>query len=339
MKETESEETPLNQSKSCFGSKHQKHRLKKKLCNIFPNSPTRRRKAELIESLARSPKTSKALAKKGVLISEEESNDNKINKQIVDNLKSSFKILKSQSAGTMNENVRYAYRTGIKLVTIGCKQQRSLRKVSKKLDIRPAIVSSVVKSFEASPEPSAWINVSRSSKCNKLTDEAKAVIKKFWHENSRPTGDKRDIVRQRKGVKEYNEHPKQLLEKTQTEIYLDFCNSGTNIKCSQRRFEAERPFNVKPATRADRNSCMCRKHVEIHKVFKDFMRLRKSVSEEFTSENELPMYTRLTEMIEETLCKRNDEDKYHDLKCIKRECEICGVFKIKFSDYELREDG
>ena len=83
---------------------------------------------------------------------------------------------------------------------------------------------------------------------------------------------------------------------------------------------------------------MCRKHVEIRKVLKDFMRLRKNISEEFTSENELPMYTRLTEMIDEALCKKNDEEKYHDLKFIKRECEICGVSQIKFSDHENRED-
>ena len=100
-------------------------------------------------------------------------------------------------------------------------------------------MSSVAKSFEAPPEASAWINESRSSKCNKLIDEAEAVIKRFLHEKSRPTGNKRDIVKQRKGVKKYTEHLKQLLEKT---IYLEFCDSGTNIKCSQRRFEAEKPF-------------------------------------------------------------------------------------------------
>ena len=47
----------------------------------------------------------------------------------------------------------------------------------------------------------------------------------FWHEKSRPAGDKQDIVRQRMGLKNHIQHPKQILGKTQTELYLDFCKS------------------------------------------------------------------------------------------------------------------
>ena len=60
----EDEYTLEIENKSSFQSKHQKFRLKKKLNKIIPVSPTRSKKVELIESLAKSFKTSKVLAKK-----------------------------------------------------------------------------------------------------------------------------------------------------------------------------------------------------------------------------------------------------------------------------------
>ena len=90
----EDECTPEVKNKSSFQSKHQKFRLKKKLNKIIPVSPKRSRKVELIESLAKSPQTSKVLAKKGFMLTDEEVNDNKVDKIIVDNLKDSIKLLK-----------------------------------------------------------------------------------------------------------------------------------------------------------------------------------------------------------------------------------------------------
>ena len=91
---TEDEYNPEVKNKSSFQAKHQKFRLKKKLNKITPVSPTRSRKVELIESLAESPKMSTVLAKKGFMLTDEEVNDNKVNKIIVDNLKDSIKLLK-----------------------------------------------------------------------------------------------------------------------------------------------------------------------------------------------------------------------------------------------------
>ena len=214
----EDEYTPEVKNKSSFQSKHQKFRLKKKLNKIIPVSPTRSRKVELIESFAKSPKTLKVLAEKGFMLTDEEVNDNEVNKIIVDNLKDSVKLLKSQSAGTMKEIVRKAYRTGLKMATLGCKEQKAMKKVSKRSEVRPSIVSDVIKSFQEVPDPTAWLSESRNSKSNKLTEESTESIRKFWHANSRPTGDKRDVVRKRIGLKQYTQHPRQILEKTQTEL-------------------------------------------------------------------------------------------------------------------------
>ena len=89
------------------------------------------------------------------MLTNEEVNDNKVNKIIVDNLKGSIKLLKSQSAGTMKENIRKAYRTGLKMATLGCKDKKCMKKVSKRSEVRPSIVSDVIKSFKEAPDSTA----------------------------------------------------------------------------------------------------------------------------------------------------------------------------------------
>ena len=211
--------------------------------------------------------------------------------------------------------------------------------MSKRLEVRPSIVSDLVKSFQEAPDPTAWLSESRNSKSNKLTEESRESIRKFWHANSRPTGDKQDVVRKHIGLKQYTQHPRQILEEIQTELYLEFCKSGSGVKCSQSLFEKEKPYYVKTATRSDRNSCLCRKHVEIHKVFKDFMKLRKKFVKENPTENSLPCYERLTELVEETLCERPNGQKFHNLSCVMCLCDKCGIKKLKFSDQEISQDG
>ena len=137
----------------------------------------------------------------------------------------------------MKEIVRKAYRTGLKMATLGCKEQKSMKKVSKSLEVRPSIVSDVIKSFQEARDSTAWLSESRNLKSTKLTEESRESIRKFWHANSRPTGDKRDVVRKRIGLKQYTQHPRQILEKTQTELFLEFCKSGSGVKCSQSLFE------------------------------------------------------------------------------------------------------
>ena len=140
-------------------------------------------------------------------------------------------------------------------------------------------MSNVLKSFEASPDPSSRLSDfnMRSQRKDKLDHTITEAIRKFWHKKSRPTGEKRDIIRKTTGVKCYEKHPRQMSEKTQTELYFDICKEEPTLKCSQASFKKLKPFHVKTATKSDRNTCLCRKHVEIHKVFKDFITSRKKI--------------------------------------------------------------
>ena len=66
----------------------------------------------------------------------------------------------------------------------------------------------------------------------------------FWisPESSRPTGNKKDIKRMRTGPKMYISHAIHLLEKTQTEVFLDFQRKHPNVNMSQRMYESCKPF-------------------------------------------------------------------------------------------------
>ena len=68
-------------------------------------------------------------------------------------------------------------------------------------------------------------------------------------------GNKKDIMRKGIAPKTFVFHPKQILEKTQTEAFLQFKHDNSGIKMGQRIFEKCKPFYVIAPRRQDRNTC------------------------------------------------------------------------------------
>ena len=81
-------------------------------------------------------------------------------------------------------------------------------------------------------------------------------------------------MKKRTGKQQYVHHAKHVLEKTQTEAFLEFQHLHPEVKVKQRKFESLKPFFVKQATERDRRSCLCRKHVETKIVFDACMKFR-----------------------------------------------------------------
>ena len=158
---------------------------------------------------------------------------------------------------------------------------------------------------------------------------------------ARPTGDKKDMMKKRTGKQQYIYHARHVLEKTQTEAYLEFCEMHPEIKIKQRKFESLKPFFVKQAKERDRKSCLCRKHVEGKIVFTDCMKFRKSAVKETSADDPspAPIIKTLTEATEMTLCPKEDGKDFHNLKCIQRECDQCGVDKLQLMPEEISEEG
>ena len=167
----------------------------------------------------------------------------------------------------MNNDLLNSYQLG---VAASCSNLKTVSKcqAAKRLGIRPSMVTKTLKSFCQAPDPLSWFSSEQCRKKNRkcsLSIEHQETIKEFWHSKSRATGDKCDI-RKCIGYKTYLSRPRQILEKTQTEIYNDFIVEHSEVKVSQRCFE-----KLRPATKKDRMSCLCCIHVEANMVFKAFM--------------------------------------------------------------------
>ncbi|XP_071153191.1 uncharacterized protein [Mytilus edulis] len=125
---------------------------------------------------------------------------------------------------------------------------------------------------------------------------------------------------------------KHVLEKTQTEVYISFKEKYPDLKISQRLFERLKPYFVVPVRPCDRETCCCRYHVEARYLFKSCMDFRKKItpfSEHF------PIFTHLTDLTNHALCPKTDGQEYHQLKCVERRCDDCGVNKLHLLEDEL----
>lgn len=149
-----------------------------------------------------------------------------------------------------------------------------------------------------------------------------------------PSANKNDFKRVRIGPKSYASHMKYILEKTQTEVYLEFKDKVPHIKISQRLFEKIKPYFVIPARPRDRETC-CKYHVEARFLFKSCMEYRKHTT---PNNNEFPVFEHLCDLLNCTLCPKNQGQDFHNLDCIERNCPQCGVLKFKLSENELSCD-
>ena len=112
-----------------------------------------------------------------------------------------------------------------------------------------------------------------------------------------------DIVRKRIACNTFVSHAKHILEKTQTEAYLEFKDKRPEIKMGQRTFEKCKPFYVIAPRSQDRNTCCCRSQVEMRMVFASCMNfLRKTLlTSHDACDNQFSVYKHLTDLVEETL--------------------------------------
>ena len=69
-----------------------------------------------------------------------------------------------------------------------------------------------------------WPDSSRKAINDTVSQEIKEMAYKFWAspESSRPSPNKKDVIRERVAGNTYIVHEKQLLEKSQSEVYIKF---------------------------------------------------------------------------------------------------------------------
>ena len=164
-----------------------------------------------------------------------------------------------------------------------------------------------------SGEKRSWLDLKRKTAGDTISTEHKQLIFNFWsYEASRPKGDKSDVIRKRTAKRQHIEHAKHVLEKMQTDAFLEFQAQYLELKIKQSKFES-----LKSAKEKDRRFCLCRKHLKMQTVFKDCMKFRKAVSSRNGTDPELRQT--LSEAVNLTLCAKPEGYSYHKLKCLKRE--------------------
>ena len=122
-----------------------------------------------------------------------------------------------------------------------------------------------------------------------------------------------------------------VLDKTQTEVYLEFSKCHPEIKVSQRMFEKLKPFYVRPVREKDSQTCCCRYHVETRSVFKSCMAFRRRLVNDNTPGEQNDIDINLSDIADSTLCE-NSQDR---LSCLNWSCSQCGIYKLKLLPVEM----
>ncbi|CAG2208455.1 unnamed protein product [Mytilus edulis] len=322
--------------RNTFENRTEKHRALKKLKLALPKSPDRRVTTMVAYLQNSNSPTVRKLQSSEVISSPEEIEEHKTSKALTEDLKTVIDNCKRKrsddSLKTMNVIISSV--SGEKISDNKCRKKLArklglpVRRVSRGHAIRTRILKS---------EKSSWTYTNRKTRSDAITPDTKKRIYEFWCKPgiSRPTGNKADIKRVRIGPKTYSSHMTHILEKTQTDVYLDFIGENPSIKIAQRMFERCKPYFVRPVRPKDRQTCCCKYHVEFKTVFKSCMEFRKKLLIE-NEPNECystPVYDSISDVVNATLCEKVDGS--HNLQCLKRNCSDCGVKILNFLPCEL----
>ena len=263
--EANREESSPEEDATVFPSRMAKKRVKDKVTSVFPKSP--RKKAAIIQEMARSPITRKILEKKGILKSPEEELETTALRSLAEDLAEG--LSKVKKAKTSDERAAY---TAARSLAFGqsVKSKRQQCRVAKLVNVKRKRVSEGISRRQKvlKGEEASWLATKRSMRLDSVKEEDKRAVYDYWTQTaSRPTGSKKDTVKKRIGKGKYVVHAKHVLEKTQSECFLEFQQLHPEIKIKQRKFEQLKPFFMKSARERDRQSCLCRKHVECKIIF------------------------------------------------------------------------
>lgn len=326
-------------SEPSFKNRTSKKRATDKVRQALPGTPIK--KAAILKSVIESPRTQKILQTQGLIKTPEEERETTALKALATDISEGLKEVKRSRS-----NEKRAVLNAFKSLAFGQNVKKSTAKksLSNLVKLNDKSISKAIKRREKiqKGEIPSWLDTKRKIRRDAITEENAQIIFDYWtNVASRPTGDKKDVMKKRTGKQQYIYHARHVLEKTQTEAYMEFCELHPEIKIKQRKFESLKPFFIKQAKERDRKSCLCRKHVETKIVFTECMKFRKSTNRVTSSDEQssIPIPKTLTEAVEMSLCPKEEGKDYHNLKCVQRECEECGVEKFQLLPEETSEEG
>jgi hypothetical protein len=84
------------------------------------------------------------------------------------------------------------------------------------------------------------------------------LVQDFWHESTRPSSNRNDVLKLRRGSRDHELHINHFLDITQIELYERFITVHSALNLGQRYFHKFKPWHVRINT--IRNTCCCRYH-------------------------------------------------------------------------------
>ena len=299
----------------------------------LPRSP--RKKVAVVASLVNSPTTRQSLQRLGHVNTPENEEEVQLATSILEDASEALQTTKRKRSNDARAatQVSLAFLCGEKVAS-----NRLKSKVSKKLGINRKRLSSAFKhrTKTLTSSKSCWLYTDRRTRSDAIPTEHRKLAHDFWSSPgvSRPTGNKKDMVRKRLAVRTFVSHSKQILDKTQTEVFLEFKAKYPGIKMGQRSFERCKPFYVIAPRSQDKITCCCRLHVETRMLFQSCMDFRRSTLAKIEQSEIVPVFEHLSDIVNETLCAKEETNSYHSRGCLNRECEICGVDKLDLMKQE-----
>ena len=267
----------------------------------LPRSP--RKKVAVVASLVTSPSTRQSLQRLGYANSPEDEEAVQVASSILQDASAALQTTKRNRSDDARAatQVSLAFLCGEKVSSDRLKSQ-----VSRKLGINRKRLSTAFKhrTKTLTSSKSWWLYTERRTRSDSISTEHRKIAHDFWSSPgiSRPTGNKKDIIRKRLGVRTYTSHPKQILDKTQTEVYLEFKAKHPEIKMGQRSFERCKPFFVIAPRSQDKITCCCRLHVETCMVLQSCMEFRRNTLAKNGMNEKFPVFEHLNDIVNKTLC-------------------------------------
>lgn len=330
VKPTSNQKGRASSNTVTFPSRMSKKRHIDVVKSRLPQSPAKR--VAVVAALIESPTTRKGLESKGLVCSAEKCDEAEVAVSAMCDARDAI----SATKGQRSTDSRAATQTALGFLC-GDKvnNKRMKNKVSKMLNINRKRVGRAYSHRKKvlTSKKSCWTYTERKTRSDAIPTEHRKLAYEFWAspDVSRTTPNKRDIVRKRLAPKTYVTHPKQILEKTQTEAYMEFKQKYPEIQMGQRTFESCKPFYIATPRPQDRISCCCRIHVETRMVFQSCMEFRQQLGQ---IPEQFNVYKHLSDLVSETLCPKQEGKEYHEPKCLSRKCENCGIDGFKTTEIE-----
>lgn len=329
-----------------FTHRMQKSRAVKKMKMSLPDTP--RRRVSTLAAYLSTKKTTQSptvntLEEMRIIRSPEDIEDDNVSNCVIRDLSKALNKTRYQRStdSGLSRNIILAAVSGENI-----HKQKGKKNLAEKLGVSRKRIAAgrrmrtrILKSDE-----SCWTITDKKNRSNKISDIDKRKAYNYWLSNnvSRPTGNKKDIKRERLAPHIFVSHMIHVLEKTQTEVYTEFLRDNPEIVMSQSSFERMKPFFVRPVRVQDRNTCCCRYHVEIQSVFKSCMDKRRNILEGKDDETKTtyPIYQNINDVIRCTVCEEDCiQQKQYKPECLSRNCEKCGIHGLKLMPEETTDNG